>query len=99
MEKYTPTPWQQIDGGYIRDAERQPICRLFSDTYFKNHSANAELIVKAVNAHEALMLFLREVHELSRYKSDHDLILYDFKEINKKSIELLKHLESNPLKN
>ncbi len=54
MPEHSPTPWKS-DGGSILDAEDEEVATVFwSDV-------DRALIVRAVNAHEALVAALREI--------------------------------------
>lgn len=75
MSKATPRPWKCIDDGdgdiEITDLEQQfGACRVREDSN-ENRAmmkANAELIVRAVNCHDSMILFLENY--LAGYISD-----------------------------
>lgn len=104
MEKYTVSEIKTMLGtGYaVNDQYGNPIAKC-------SEKASAELIVKAVNNHDKLVealskakVAIEELH-IERYKSLPTKVPYPLyirkqpilQEIN----TLLKHLESNPLKN
>lgn len=88
FSKATPRPWQRNDRGYIRSSEEVPICRMFSDAYFMNYEANAELIVTAVNNYDKMKealtmsyLLLNEVNQPVASTPHRDELLKDIKSL------------------
>ena len=59
---HTPTPWHVAGTSRIR-AEMTPLNDLIADVHWRNRDANAEFIVRAVNAHDDLVAALRGARE------------------------------------
>lgn len=72
---HTPTPWVKATGLVIRGKGGLPIAQILNtpDYDYNIMDSNADLLVRAVNAHEALLAVVKLARNLGTLAQTHNL--------------------------